>query len=320
MPCELAATAMGNWQTGTVKTQTVETNNIGSIMGAKSPCDFFPQPQVTNSGVTDNATFAQIAATTVAAVTTAASVKIANKQIDIANDYFDIARQKWDRFLNKYQPCEVKEMAEACNTPEYVPQYDTQADAYENNVNVQYGLAADEINDFARCYCVPIDNSFFRDLALSQVQLSVDSGNYAYRYEENRKDNKDDVRWNRRGQALNRGRNLQNEAASYAQAASRAYSSLGDSVRQAGEGAATALGYFQTRNNTVYPTRTALARPNASMVGANGFMKVNGDNSIVSPSPMPISDPTNLSGYANSGTYYSTTDTITSAVGRQGGF
>lgn len=320
MPCELAATAMGNWSTGRVNVQTVNTENVKSFLGVSSPCEFFPQPQVTDGGVLTNANLAQAAATAVAIATTAASVNIANKQQAIANSYYNMARQKWDRFLNSYKPCETKEIAEACNTPEYVPQYDTQADAYENNVNVQYGIATDEINDLSRTYCVSIDNSLFRDLALSQAQLSVDSSNFAYRYEEHRKDTKDDVRWNRRSQALNRGRNLQNEAASYAQAASKAYGSLGNSVQQAAEGASTMLGYLQTRRDTVYPTRIALQQPSASMVGSGGFIGVNGGNSIVSPTPMPTGDSVGLNGYSNNSTFYSTTDTIGSAVSKQGGF
>ncbi|MEB7231905.1 hypothetical protein NEN25_27355, partial [Escherichia coli] len=69
------------------------------------------------------------------------------------------------------------------------------------------------------------------------------SANFARRYEEELKDARDDVRWSRRAEALNRGRNIPADAVRYAEAAADAYNNQGKMLGEAAQGASYALGY-----------------------------------------------------------------------------
>lgn len=254
----------GNWTTGKVSVQTVNTENVKSFLGMtekNGPNGFYPVPKVTDDGVEQNAKYAQLAAAAIAAINTAAAIKIADKQYKIAKDYYKLAQQKWDRFKDYYMPCERNEMAEACNTPEYTAQYDKRASDYMNEVAKDFGMASQRLDDLYRRYCICPDPSLAQDIAFMQSQAAGDAGNFAYRYEEHRKTAKDDTRWTRRQQALNRGRDLQSNAAKYAQAAASAYGDVGTAINGAAQGAMTAIGYFSTRRDTAYPQRTQMQHP-----------------------------------------------------------
>lgn len=304
-----------------LQTQVVQTQKIDNFLGMTSKETFWPQPTVTDSGVQSNANWASIAATAVALVNTVTAVNIANKQYKIAKDYYNLARQKWDRFRSVYMPCERKEMAEACQTPEYTPQYYDKGNAYLNAARYEFGGARTVIDDLYDRYCVCPDPTLAQDLAMMQSAAEGDGKNFAYREEEARKEAKDDKRWNRRAQALNRGRDLQSQAISYAKAAAGAYGDLGKTIGGAAEGAVTALGYFSTRRDTVYPQRTPLQYPGGAAVG-DGFMGAqNGVNGWISPTPSPIESvmSTNIQGYQNINTTYNSNSAIGSAVGSQQG-
>lgn len=146
---------------------------------------------------------------------------------------------------------------------------------------------------------------------------AVDTANFAYRYEEHRKDAKDDIRWTRRQQALNRGRDLQSTAARYAEAAANAYGDVGAKIGQAASGAMEAIGYFNNRNDTVYPQRSPLQRPSASMMGGAfiGAQPENGQYGFIFNDPMQIN--TQIDNYGNPFTPYTTNDSITSVAGAQ---
>ena len=317
------ACSVGQWTTGKVNIQTVETEKINSFLGMTSkhgPNGFYPEPTVTNSGVESNAEWANIAAVGVATISTLASIQIAEKQYDIANSYYALSRQKWDRFRNVYMPCERREMSEACNTPEYEPRYDELAAAYTGEVDRIFAQARARLETLNARYCVCPEPTLTADFGLLQSQIAGDSGNFAYRYEEARRVAKNDVRWTRRQQSLNRGRDLQSNATQYAKAAADAYGRLGEAVGSAAEGAISAIGYFSERRSTMYPQRAPLQRPQASgsMVG-NGFMGVTPDNGTygwISPVSVRAGE-LNTNGYTNPNTTYSSPNVITSLIGSQ---
>ena len=320
----VCACATGNWQTGTVKTNYVETEKVNSFLGMTSKYSdddsggFYPNPKVTDDGVEENAQWASLAATAVAALETAAAIKIANKQYDIADRYYKMAQQKWDRFKDLYMPCERTEMNEACNTPEYEKQYDKSSTDWMNEVNRDFGQARRRIDSLFSTYCICPDPSLAQDMAMMQGIAAADAGNFAYRYEEHRKDAKDDIRWTRRQQALNRGRDLQSTAAKYAEAAANAYGDIGNKVGQAASGAMEAVGYFSQRRDTIYPQRSPLQRPPNQFTGGAfiGADAQNGQYGFVNDTPMRVGN-YETSGYDNTWTPYSTNNAITSSVGSQ---
>lgn len=320
MACACAA---GNWTTGKVTTNTVNTENVKSFLGMKSKyadddkSGFYPNPKVTDDGVSTNARWASLAATAIATINTLAAIKIANKQYDIANSYYKMAKQKWDRFKNKYMPCERREMNEACNTPEYTPKYDESANSWVSEVDRNFAQARARIDALNALHCICPDPSLAQDMSLMASIAAGDTANFAYRYEEHRRDAKNDVRWTRRQQALNRGRDLQSTAAKYAEAAANAYGDVSGKLGQAASGAMSAIGYFTNRNDTTYPQRQPLQRPTNQYMGGAfiGAQPENGEYGFISPSPMMAGD--QLGGYSNPFTPYTSNNTITSVVGAQ---
>lgn len=319
----VCACAMGNWSTGKVTTNTVNTENVKTFLGMKSKyadddrSGLYPNPKVTDSGVEGNAKWSSLAATAVATLTTLAAIKIANKQYDIARSYYKMAQQKWDRFKDKYMPCERVEMNEACNTPVYAAQYDKTAGAWTNEVARTFAQGERRISTLYSLYCVCPDPSLAQDVAMMESMAEADAGNFAYRYEEHRRDAKDDVRWTRRQQALNRGRDLQSTAAKYAEAAANAYGDVGGQVGKAAEGAMSAIGYFNNRNDTLYPQRQPLQRPANQFLGGSfiGAQPENGEYGFISNDPMSANN--QIDGHGNPFTPYTSNNTITSVVGSQ---
>lgn len=316
------ACAMGNWSTGRVQTNVVQTENVKNFLGMTQkhgPNGFYPVPTVTDSGVERNANWASVAASAVVAVNTMAAIDIARKQYNIARDYYKLAERKWDRFLSKYGPCERKEMAEACNTPEYTKEYDARASEYGNEVSAAFTDVDRRMGDIFTQYCICPDETLGRDLDMTRAIMEADSMNFAYRREEHRKVAMDDRRWTRRQQALNRGRDLQSNAAKYAEMAANAYGDVGGNIGKAAEGAMTAIGYFQNRRDTVYPQRTEMNRPGGAMVGDGftGLTPQNGTYGWISPTPSPVNSDLSVYNYDNANTVYSTPNAIGSMVGAQ---
>lgn len=319
----VCACATGSWTTGRVRTNTVETENVHKFLGmtskyASDDSGFYPNPKVTDSGVEQNATWASLAATAVATLETVTAINIANKQYDIANRYYKMANRKWDRFKNKYMPCERVEINEACNTPAYEKQYDTTSTTYIAEVDRAFGQASNRIDSLFETYCICPDPSLAHDIALMQGMAAVDAGNFAYRYEEHRKDAKDDVRWTRRQQALNRGRNLQSTSTKYAEAAANAYGDIGGKIGQAASGAMQAIGYFSQRRDTIYPQRAPLQRPSNQLLGGAfiGAEPQNGQYGFASNQPLPMNNYSTY-GYENTWSTYNTNNSITSVIGSQ---
>lgn len=304
----ICACAMGTWMTGRVMVQQVNTEKIENFLGMTEKYGdngFYPTPTVTDAGVMQNATMASLAATVIATINTVAAIQIARKQYNIAKSYYNMAKQKWEWFKTVYMPCETKAVLEACNTPEYSPQYGPTSDAYRFSTVNLFGEVIPEMNRLYGQHCICPDSSMYADATLAGAIMVGDSGNFALRYEENRKLARDDVRWNRRAQELNRGRNIQSTAFSYAQAAAGAYGNLGEQVGKAAEGAMGALAYFMNRNNTVYPQRTETSYPGAT----SGWAGI--DSNLL------FGNSGSVQGYNNYSTIYDTNSALDSVIGSQ---
>lgn len=191
------------------------------------------------------------ASTAVAAINTAAAIKIANQQYQIAKGYLDLAKEMREYWNNSYKPCEVKMVAEACSAPLYEPQYQVTAGRYVAAVRQQFKNALDDASRNASRYCTGLSAMLARDMAVAEATAVGSAMNFGYRYEEARKEVLDQVRWDRRNQALGLGRDLITQSAKYSDMANGALSSLGDQAGRAAAGAMQSLGYSQVRNDGI---------------------------------------------------------------------
>ena len=247
--------------TQTVQTQTIQTinsiNSVNQFLGASSmwgePGNFnamFWRPKQTDAGTIEAATWAKLAAITVAAINTAAAIEIAEKQYDIAKAYYKLAQKDWQRSKDIYQPCERALVNAACAASPYEADYDKLSNLATTTVSQVFGTV--DLGSYTPCHTY--DKSSYKRVALAQAMLYNDTSNFAYRAEEYRTISRDDVRWSRRENALNLGVGIMAQASSAASAASSAFGDVGTLVGNAATGAVEALGYFNNRNTTQYPS------------------------------------------------------------------
>lgn len=216
---------------------------------------------ITDSGLTWAARAAQAAAVLVAGYNTAAAVKMAEKQESLAKGYLNIAKEQRNYFNELYAPCEDAEISEACNPEPYEMHSDSTAGRMMATVRHQFaGRPEKDVACIGR-YCTGKVAAVIKDLSVAEGQALAAVFGLGVRYEEARKEAKDDLQWNRRAQALNRGRDLLAEAVDYSGFAYGLFGRLGAQAAQGAAGAVGYLGYASTRRDTVYPERVPLTRP-----------------------------------------------------------
>ncbi|MEB7231527.1 hypothetical protein NEN25_25325, partial [Escherichia coli] len=165
-----------------------------------------PGKGVTDDGLTWSARIAQIAAIAVAVINTKAAIDIAKKQEKMAKKYLQMAKERQQYYYDVYVPCENSEIQEACSAELYEMHKDVQVGRAKASVRHELtGRTERELQCISR-YCTGKRAAIIRDREVEEATALALSANFARRYEEELKDARDDVRWSRRAEALNRGR------------------------------------------------------------------------------------------------------------------
>lgn len=203
--------------------------------------------------------------------------KIADKNQDLAQSYYDMAQYKWDRFKSAYMPLEKKLLKEVSSAE--VRSLDCASDRNRavNAVDTSYTLASNMVKRNATKYRVCIDPSMASMLDFRRSAMLVDTENYNISDDRWFTDYKNDQRWDRRSNVLSLGRNLTSLALSYGETARALMKNVSAQVETAASSALYALGYFGARNDTVYPT---------TFMGSHGNMGHSLVSTIVNPVTM----------------------------------
>lgn len=218
-----------------------------------------PKMETCRHGVTDNgkSTMGLIfdaAAMAVAAINTAAAVKMADLQYDIAKQYLDIAKWWRNYYNNTYKPWEDQELSEAWAQEKIDPMYDITIGRTRTYGRLQFRGVIDQSLRCTSAYCTGLREAMLKDIATAEATTIAAMANMGYRNERAYVEARNNTRWERRTQVLNRGRDM---LANNVQFSSMAAGIFGDLGQQAGAGAAGAmryLGYSWTRNETQFPT------------------------------------------------------------------
>lgn len=214
-----------------------------------------PNAGITDSGIGWAAGIAQAAAIAVAVLNTVAAVQMASKQEKLARNYLNIANAENQYYYDVYVPCENTEIAEACSALPYEKHTDIQVGRMLTSV--RHGFAGHPEKDI-QCisrYCTGKQAMMIKDLLLAEATALATTGNLGRRYEEQYADAQDDLRWARRAGALSRGRGMMAQAVEFSGFAYGLFGRLGDQAAKGAVGAVRYLGYAQSRNETIYPTR-----------------------------------------------------------------
>lgn len=194
------------------------------------------------------------AAVAVATLNTAAAIQMADLQYEIAKSYLDISQGWRDHYNTYYKPVEDQELAEAWALSTTTPMYDIAVGRARSFVRISLRGRADQAIRCTSEYCTGLRGALLKDATNAEATALAAASNLGYRNERAYVVARDNVRWERRMQTIQRGRNL---VANNVQYSSLAAGIFGDLGRQAGLGAGGAIRYLAYSNNreeTLYPT------------------------------------------------------------------
>lgn len=210
-------------------------------------------------GATDNgrgivATLMNAAAIAAATTSTAAAIQMADLQWDIAKQYLDISKW-WREYYNTvYRPVEDQELAEAWALPFTPPIYDTAMGRAQTFARLQFAGVADKSVQCTSPYCTGLRSALLKDVMNAEAAAVAAAANLGYRNERAYVTARDDVRWKRREQVLNRGRDMTANNVQFSSLAAGIFGDLGKQAGAAAGGALKYLGYQMNRNETQFPT------------------------------------------------------------------
>lgn len=196
-------------------------------------------------------TVAQLA---VAVANALAQQEIADKKQDLAESYYQMAEDKWNRFKNKYMPLEKKLLNEVSTEPVKTLDCADDRRRAEASVNPAYTQMQNYLRQLRQKLQLCPDDTLVPYLETKQAVSLVDTVNYNMQDDQWFVDYSNDKRWNRRSNILNLGRNLTSEALKYGDVARNLYNQVGQQIDQAANSLMATLGYYGARNDTFYPT------------------------------------------------------------------
>lgn len=177
----------------------------------------------------------------------------------IADAYAKMSKERHDRFFNGYKPLEVQLLNEANNVKMPKPEYAEARKRGTNAVKSAFNSMTSAMAKFFKQYAICDDPSLDSDQYYAATLDDVTNFNYRnaewwYRFFF-------DQRWNRRSDMLNIGSGNLDNSFGYNKAANTGLKDLGNLVGEAAGGLANVFGYFNNRNDTVYPTQFSMASP-----------------------------------------------------------
>ena len=195
----------------------------------------------------------KVAELTIALANSLAQQEIADKQMDLAEKWYDHQQYKWSRWRDNFFPLEKKLLQEV--TKLRIPELDCDnaVKRAEDQVKFTQSMSDDWMSKQFKKYRICAKANSINRIALNNNLVQVDCINYNLADEEWYRMFKEDQRWNNRSNVLNLGRNMDSQAQSYGDFASKLYGQVGRQLDRFGSAAMTALGYFGTRNEGFIP-------------------------------------------------------------------
>ena len=192
--------------------------------------------------------------TAIATLNASVQGQIADLQQELAESYYQMAKDKWNRFKNYYMPLEKELLAEVSTTAEPEMDCDDDRERAENAVNTAYDLMDAFLSKRANMYRICLDDTAIRQMSLQRSLMLVDTENYNLVDDQWFVDFKSDQRWARRSQVLNLGRNMGSLAMEYGKVSRALAQDVGAISDKVAGSLSAAIGYYGSRFDTYYPT------------------------------------------------------------------
>ena len=200
---------------------------------------------------------------------TALNTYILNNREDIANRYWEISKQKKERFDSRFAPLEKQLLGDLRHTADKWPGHPVDYDGARKYTsalaNGAKSLYNDTVDKLYKQYSICADPSL--DADQYTAGLNTDLLNNAYRSEEAYSNQLWMDYWNRRLEMLNFGNNNETNGYNAAKSADGAFNDVASMVNGIGGGMMNFFGYMNNRVDTVYPTMYAMTAPLQSMGG-----------------------------------------------------
>lgn len=131
--------------------------------------------------------------------------RLLRDQYELARDYYQLAKRDADYYHRVYVPCEIASLTEACMEQRYSPDYIGSQNRMLFQSRKQVGLAWQQGYRMANRYNTGQvkEHNIRMEIARATIDVAAVSG--AYRFEENKKLQLDELRWAHRLNMLNIG-------------------------------------------------------------------------------------------------------------------
>jgi hypothetical protein len=231
-------------------------------------------PTFGNMGQTALHTVLAGVAFAIALWTASEQLRIFRMRYRLAEDYARIAEEEWNRYNEFYRPLENDMLEECMASPWTDPDYAGAEAEYGGMADAASARGLDHMRELAARYSLCVDPSLSAGLGTDAAVMRTDAVNYGYRDAEWYAQNKNDVRFNRRSNLLNLGRDLVMLSAKFGQVTNTVLEGASASAHAATSGAMYFMGYMRNRNATYYPQfmSEGTATNAGTMAGGNPAM------------------------------------------------
>lgn len=212
----------------------------------------FPCPKVNDKGLTGAWWWADKIAIAVSLWATYETWKAAKEEYKIGKRYYELAKEQWDHFYKYYRPLEDQELAEIWAEKTYKPDYPASTKGHTHLIDPIFARADKHRMALMSKYCICPDVAEFTKVGIVKSTVYGDSDNFGRRYAEKLAQEKNDIRWARRGAAASRGRGLLSASTSFASKASGFFSDYAKAMGGLAGSAMQFSGYVRNRHQTEY--------------------------------------------------------------------
>lgn len=211
------------------------------------------QHGVTDGGRSWFANLLTAGAIGVATYDTIQAVKLAQKEKDLADKYYNISKDWLNYYNNTFKEPEDEELNEAKNIEYVEPEYDV---ARGRARAVAWAAFKGQLDKATRClsrYCTGLRQQMLLDFAASQADALALAEGMGYRNERAYIESRNDVLFERKLNVAKRGRNLLPDTTELSKAAAGIYGNLWDQSWDAIGDASYFLGYDLAKSKARFP-------------------------------------------------------------------
>ena len=222
-------------------------------MARGSDVSTFPLYGPSDAGHSAVGTILSAAAIAAAGYNTYKAVEIATQEWKIAKKYWQISQNWLDHYKNNYAPVEDQELHEAMNLEVETPLFDV---SRGRSKVAAWSQAKGLYKKAVRCsskYCTGFKAATLIEIDKATRTSLVLADNLGYRNERAYVETRNDIRFEKMLNTVKRGRDMVANNTSLARASAGIYGDLYDQTWKGLVGAGEYLGYYNSKNDTVYP-------------------------------------------------------------------